>query len=104
MFVGLALTLVIAFGVSRYASERPDGLESVAQTHGLHVREQRHALADAPFADYETAGVANAGTAKGLAGVVGVVVTFVIASGLCVLAMRRHRATRPTPDAPPSTA
>jgi hypothetical protein len=88
---GLAVALVLAFGVSRYASSEPDGLEKVAADQALDSGEQPHALGEGPFADYSTKGVDDPGLATGVAGVVGVFATFAIAGGLVWVASRASR-------------
>jgi cobalt/nickel transport protein len=96
----LLAALVIAGGVSYLASPDPDGLDSVTQ-HGCTVSETaagehldgtciaqhatEHRIAGSPLADYAVGG--HAGT-TGLAGVVGVLVTALIA-GLLFRALRR---------------
>lgn len=100
---GLAVALVLAFGVSRYASSEPDGLEKVAAEHALDSGEEPHALADGPFADYSTRGVEDPGLATGLAGVVGVFATFAVAGGLVWVASRVS-GRAPTSDVPAPSA
>jgi hypothetical protein len=82
---GLAVALVLAFAVSRYASSEPDGLERVAADHAIDADEQPHTLADGPFAGYATRGIGDEGTSTGVAGIVGVLVTFATAGGLVAL-------------------
>lgn len=108
-FVGfLLVALLVAGGISSFASGDPDGLDTVT-LQGCEVVETGggenldgtciaqnagdHALADSPFADYSLGGAD--GTA-GIAGVVGVLVTLVVAGGLFWLLRRRG-----TPDPPP---
>ena len=88
---GLVVALVLAFGVSRYASSQPDGLEKVAADHALDTGEQAHAAADGPLADYSTRGIDDAGLSTGVAGVVGVVITFALAGGLVWFEARAGR-------------
>lgn len=88
---GLAVALVLAFFVSRYASSQPDGLEKVAADEAIDVGERDHAFAEGPLADYEASGVDDPGLATGVAGVVGVAITFVVAGGV-VWAVTRRRA------------
>jgi hypothetical protein len=89
---GVVVALVLAFGVSRYASSQPDGLNKVASDTRIAADERPHEMADSPFAGYSTRGIASSGTSKGVAGVVGVVVVFVLAGGVVVIAGRRRRA------------
>ncbi|PRC42366.1 hypothetical protein C6A85_000000110865 [Mycobacterium sp. ITM-2017-0098] len=87
------LTLLIAGGVSYVASSSPDGLDSatlqgceVVETAGgeeltgecIAQHADEHALAGSPLADYAIGGRDGTG---GLAGILGVVVTVVIAGG-----------------------
>lgn len=90
---GLAVALALAVGVSRYASTQPDGLSKVATDEGLDGEQVDHALDEGPLAGYSTRGVDDQGMSKGLAGVVGVGVTFLVAGGAVRLATRG----RPTP-------
>jgi cobalt/nickel transport protein len=87
------VTLLIAGGVSYLASSSPDGLDS-ATLQGCEViatadgdeltgdciaqHADEHALAGSPLADYAIGGRDGTG---GLAGILGVVVTIVIAGG-----------------------
>lgn len=88
---GLALALALAFFVSPQASSEPDGLNRVAIDEGFATAEEDHALADGPTAGYAVEGIGNDRLATGLAGVLGVAVTFAVGGGL-VLLMRRSRA------------
>lgn len=88
VLVGVLVALVLAFGVSRFASSEPDGLEKVAAEHALDAGEQSHALADGPLADYSARGVDDPDLSTGLAGVIGVLVTFAFTGGLVLVAVR----------------
>lgn len=99
---GLVVALVLAFGVSRFASSEPDGLSKVAADHGLDAREQPHALDDTTFAGYGTALVHDDGLATGIAGTLGVIVTFCCtAVAVWLAAKARDKARRPEPAATP---
>ena len=105
-YVGfLVVALLIAGGLSYFASSAPDGLDTVAlngcqsvQTAGgeeltgdcivQHAGE--HATAGGPLADYSLFG--GHGTV-GPAGIIGVIVTLAVAGGLFWLL--RRRGTRP---------
>ena len=88
-FVGFALVaVVLAGGVSFFASSAPDGLNRVAQDHGIATREP-HAD-DGPMAGYGVRGVATPWLSQGIAGVVGVGVVLALTSGLA-FAVRRRR-------------
>ncbi|MFN8103962.1 MAG: PDGLE domain-containing protein [Acidimicrobiia bacterium] len=87
--VGLVVAATLAFAVSRWASPEPDGLAKVAADESLDSGEQPHPLDGGPFAGYSTRGVADGGLGTGVAGLVGVAATFVVAGGLVWLVARR---------------
>jgi cobalt/nickel transport protein len=88
--VGLALSLVLAGGVSYYASSHPDGLEKVAGDIGFLDSAKESATKDSPLAGYGVAGVKNERISGGLAGVIGVASTAAISFGL-FYALRRFK-------------
>ena len=86
----LVVTLLLAGVASYYASSHPDGLEYVAEETGFLDTADDHPAGDGPMADYSVDGVDSPRLAGGLAGVVGVGVTLVVAGGLGY-AVRRRR-------------
>jgi cobalt/nickel transport protein len=82
ILVLVLVSLVLAVGVSSFASAHPDGLEYVAGQLGFEDTAGDHATAGSPVADYEAAGVQDARLATGLAGLVGVTVTAAVAFAL----------------------
>jgi hypothetical protein len=74
---GLAVALVLAGIVSRFADSDPDGLTKVSQDHGFAHTEQTHG---ALFGGYGS-----------VTGVVGVLVVLALAGGVAY-AVRRRRA------------
>ena len=91
---GLALSLVLAGGVSYYASSQPDGLEKVAGDVGFLDSATESAVEDSPLAGYGVAGVENERISGGLAGVIGVASTAAISFGL-FYALRRFKKDQP---------
>ena len=87
---GLALALVVAGVGSWYASSAPDGLERSAQEAGFAATADDSATARSPLADYAVDGLDDGRLSGGLAGVVGVAVTLVLAGGLTLLVRRRN--------------
>jgi cobalt/nickel transport protein len=85
----LASALLIAGVVSFSASGHPDGLEYVAKTTGFLDSAGNSATAGSPLADYGVAGVKNARLSVGLAGIIGVLVTLLLAGSLAWLLRRR---------------
>ena len=104
---GLLVALLLAGVVSNFASSSPDGLDNTALegcttdaegniTGGtcMAQQEQEHQLKDSPLADYGIVGIDNPYLSTGLAGVIGVLLTFGVGYGLFWLVRRRG----PTPD------
>ena len=102
IIAGLIVAFLLAGIVSSFASSSPDGLDSAALrgcttnaggeiTGGtcMAQQEQDHQLGGSPLADYGIAGVDNPYLATGLAGVLGVAVTFAVGGGLFWLVRRR---------------
>ena len=80
--------LLIALGLSPFASAWPDGLEAVmAQYQVLH---EAAPLFVTPLADYQVAGVSSERLSTGLAGLMGVLLTF-LAAGALALPLTRAR-------------
>ncbi|MEJ3651740.1 PDGLE domain-containing protein [Actinomycetes bacterium KLBMP 9759] len=101
-YVGfLLITLIIAGGLSYFASSSPDGLDTVTR-HGCQIVEVEtgeqlngtciaqnagdHIVAGSPLADYSVGGAEGT---TGVAGVAGVLVTVLVAGGLFWLLRRR---------------
>ncbi len=80
--VGFALSLVLAGGVSYYASSHPDGFEKSAGEIGFLDTAKESPLKDSPLAEYGVAGVENERISGGLAGVIGVASTAAISFGI----------------------
>ena len=90
VYAGLLVAALLIAGVaSFYASAHPDGLEYVAESTGFIDTARDHAIANGPLADYGIAGLDDARLSGGLAGVIGVIVTLVVAGGLGLLLRRR---------------
>ena len=77
--------------------ERRHGAHPASGPHGfLHTAEDS-AAAGSPLADYGVSGVGSERLSGGLAGVIGVLVTLVLAGGLSLL-LRRRRAAATAED------
>lgn len=79
---GAVAALVVAGVLSGFASGEPDGLERVAIDQGFDETAGDHATADSPLADYAVQGVQDERLSTGLAGIIGVAITLVVAGGL----------------------
>lgn len=100
--LGLAVALGLAFFVSPEASSEPDGLNKVAIDEGFADQESAHATEDSPLSGYGVEGVDDDRLSTGLAGIIGVAVTFAVVGGgvlgLRQIARRRSPA-EPEPGA-----
>ena len=76
---GFIVSLVLAGVVSFYASSDPDGLERVAEDIGFLETAKEHSNADGTLADYGVKGIENERASVGVAGVIGVIGTAVVA-------------------------
>jgi hypothetical protein len=93
-FTILALALAIGLGtaLSPFASNAPDGLNTVAAHKGFDQRGRVSALQErAPVAGYAFPGVHDRRLAKGLAGFAGTLGVFAIGTGLVALRRRPRR-------------
>ncbi|HEY7660045.1 MAG TPA: PDGLE domain-containing protein [Actinomycetota bacterium] len=94
---GLIVALGLAFFVAPQASSSPDGLEKVSIDEGFAETAEDHALADGPLADYGVEGVEDEGLSTGLAGIIGVLITFGV--GMLLFGLLRVMRARRTPQA-----
>lgn len=95
---GLLVALALAFFLGPEASTKPDGLNKVAIDQGFDGQQRTHRMAGSPLAGYGVKSVDDDRLGTGLAGVIGVAVTFGIAGGGYLLARsarRRRDAARP---------
>ena len=95
---GLVVAALLALLVAPEASSEPDGLERVAIDEGFADTARDHDLAGSPTADYGVDGVDDERLSTGLAGALGIGITFVATGGLFLL-VRRARRTPPQPSA-----
>lgn len=86
---GFVASLFLAGVVSFYASSNPDGLEKVAGDIGFIETAKEHSNADGVLADYGVKGIDNARLSTGAAGVIGVIATGVISTGLFMMVRRK---------------
>ena len=86
---GFIASLFLAGVVSFYASSHPDGLEKVAEDIGFIETAKENTNADNVLADYGVKGVDNERLSVGAAGVIGVIATGVVSTGLFMLVRRK---------------
>ncbi len=82
LIAGFAVSLFIAGFASYYASSSPDGLEKVAEDIGFIETAKENTNADTTLADYGVKGVDNERLSTGTAGVIGVLATAGVSTGL----------------------
>ena len=83
---GFLVALLLAFLVSPHASSSPDGLDKVGAEHGLDTEVRAQVMAGGPLADYRVDGIHDHGLSTGVAGIIGVTITFGAAFGISRLA------------------
>jgi len=88
---GLLVSLVLAGFVSFYASSHPDGLEKVADEIGFIETAEDPATAGSALADYGVAGVENERASVGVAGVIGVAATGIVATSFFIYLGKRKK-------------
>ncbi len=90
-FYGSALLVsaILAGGASFYASSSPDGLEKVAEDVGFIETAKDHTFGDFTLSDYGVSGLENARLSVGFAGLIGVLVTALVALGLFMLIRKK---------------
>lgn len=76
---GFLVSIFLAGIVSFYASSDPDGLEKVAEDIGFIETAKDHTYADGALADYGVKGIENERASVGVAGIIGVIGTAVVA-------------------------
>lgn len=91
LFAGLLVSLFLAGVVSFYASSQPDGLEKVAGEIGFIDNAKKHNNADSALADYGVKGIEDERTSVGVAGILGVIGTAVVAGVVFKLIARKPR-------------
>jgi cobalt/nickel transport protein len=92
--VGFVLSLFLAGVVSNYASSSPDGLEKVAEDIGFLENAKEHTNSDGLLADYGVKGVENERLSTGAAGVIGVLATAGVSTGLFLVLRRKSGASK----------
>lgn len=93
LVIGMAVCLLLAGGVSYFASEQPDGLEWAAEQLGiLESVEQTPPVHDsAPMPDYSTPGVKEGShLSTAIAGITGTLIMLALGCGLALF-LRRPR-------------
>lgn len=99
--VAVAVTLLIAGGLSLFASAHPDGLEFVGGKLGFDTAAKDSATSGSPLADYGVDGIGNSHVSGALAGIIGVLVTIVLGLVIAKLSGMRRAKNAPEHDAEP---
>jgi len=94
LLAGFVLSLFLAGVVSNFASSSPDGLEKVAGDIGFLDSAKEHKNADGLLADYGVKGVENQRLSTGAAGVIGVLATAGVSTGLFLVLRRKNGASK----------
>jgi cobalt/nickel transport system permease protein len=89
---GLVVAAVLVLFVSPLADSSPDGLSKVSADTGIDATQRASATEGSPLAGYGVRGVHHDALSKGLSGLIGVAVTFLVAA-VALWLVRRRRAT-----------
>lgn len=76
LMLGLFAALLVAIALSPFASPFPDGLERVAEDNSFLDKSEGQTVLTSPIPDYLLPGVKSEVVATGLAGGIGVLITF----------------------------
>jgi cobalt/nickel transport system permease protein len=87
---GLLVAAFLAVVVSQFAATGPDGLQKVAEDHGIAEAAPDDSRVDGVFADYAVQGIDNESLSLAVAGVSGVALTLLVGWGI-LSAPRRLR-------------
>ena len=79
IYFGLLVCLLVAGGLSLFASPDPDGLERVAEDKGFIEHGEVEQVMASPFPDYAVSGIGSETLSGSLAGLIGVVIAFALA-------------------------
>jgi cobalt/nickel transport protein len=90
LLVGVLVALLLAGVASYYASSDPDGLDRVAQDHGIARTEEDHGAEEGPLAGYRAKGVEDDRLSTLVAGVTGSLVVLGLFGGLTWVLRRRR--------------
>jgi hypothetical protein len=96
---GLLIAIGLAMLVSGFASSSPDGLNKVAEDHGIAASAKEHLFENGPLAGYAVRGVDNDRLSTGISGLIGVLVTFgvgLVLFGLVRVLRSGHDRSEPT--------
>jgi hypothetical protein len=101
---GLLVALGLAMLVSGFASSAPDGLNKVAEDHGIAGYAKQHLFENGPLAGYAVKGVGNDRLGTAISGLIGVLVTFGIGLALFALLRAMRSGSGEGEDAAPTRA
>lgn len=79
---GFLVAILLAFLVSPRASSSPDGLVKVGADKRLDTEVRDHASPGGPLSGYAVRGIHDDGLSTGVAGIIGVTITFGTAFGV----------------------
>jgi PDGLE domain-containing protein len=101
---GLLIALGLAMLVSGFASSAPDGLNKVAEDHGIAASAKEHLFENGPLAGYAVKGVGNDRVSTAISGLIGVLLTFGIGLALFALLRTMRSSSGSGKDAAPTRA
>lgn len=81
------ISLILAFFLSPFASDSPDGLEKVAEGKGFIEKQEK--IINSPIPDYVFPSIKNERLSTSIAGIIGTILAFCVSSGIGVLMIKR---------------
>ncbi|MCX5776545.1 MAG: PDGLE domain-containing protein [Candidatus Firestonebacteria bacterium] len=88
---GLAVALILACGISYFASSSPDGLERVAHDKGFLEKSEGKEVFKAPLSDYKLSFVKEDLLSNAAAGLLGTLLVFGLTFALGKLVSKRKK-------------
>jgi cobalt/nickel transport protein len=85
----LIFSVLLAIFISPFASKSPDGLEKVAEDKKFLSSGEGQEKWKAPLPDYSIPGIKHEGLSTSVAGIVGTLITFIIALAVAFLLKKK---------------
>lgn len=85
IILGLLIAVILALFISPFASQRPDGLEKVAEDRGFIEKAEGKPAINSPIPDYVWPGIKSDKLATSVAGIAGTLIVFLAGYGIAAL-------------------
>ncbi len=85
-----AISIILAFFLSPFASSSPDGLERVAEDKGFIHKAEEKVVLNSPIPDYSIPAVKNEILSTSLSGLIGTIITLSVSFGIGYIVIKRR--------------